>query len=256
MCKDGVFQNRPKEKRKHKWPRHPSTEHVVLDNYEVFEAGGGESNDQPEPSQPRAAPGFSWSAGAVGHEDGKCRPCAWNWRDAGCSKGSSCEYCHLCEDGVFQKRTKARMFQSRMKNWRANLSSSGRRMPVSDISLCSEMRRHGGGRQDSRTDGRNFAYRKGCATDALQDLNKLNADQYSTSSPMDFYLSIKSVERLLQDDAGSDCGFGAQDSSTASTDSQLIAVSDGLPRAEAFHEARDHNGLVLHELVSAYSLPR
>lgn len=44
----------------------------------------------PAPNKP------SWSAGAVGHEEGTCKPCAWNWKPNGCSKGALCPFCHMC----------------------------------------------------------------------------------------------------------------------------------------------------------------
>lgn len=40
------------------------------------------------------------SAGSVGHSQGLCRPCVWFWRPTSCSKGSSCEYCHMCDEGA------------------------------------------------------------------------------------------------------------------------------------------------------------
>lgn len=50
----------------------------------------------------------SWSIGAAGHAKGLCRPCAWNWKPGGCSKGESCEFCHLCEEGMLKVRKKDR----------------------------------------------------------------------------------------------------------------------------------------------------
>lgn len=67
----------------------------------------------------------TWSAGAVGHMDGKCKPCAWNWKPGGCSKGESCEFCHLCEEGSLKVRRKQQQaalktrlrLQKQHKNW-------------------------------------------------------------------------------------------------------------------------------------------
>lgn len=38
------------------------------------------------------------SSGSAGHYEGLCRPCVWFWRPTSCSKGWSCEYCHLCDE--------------------------------------------------------------------------------------------------------------------------------------------------------------
>jgi hypothetical protein len=47
----------------------------------------------------------AYSLGAAGHYEGTCKPCAWNWKPAGCSKGSDCDFCHLCgEDALRQQR--------------------------------------------------------------------------------------------------------------------------------------------------------
>jgi len=46
------------------------------------------------------------SVGSVGHAAGTCKPCAHNWKDAGCSKGSDCTFCHLCEAEDFHRRRK------------------------------------------------------------------------------------------------------------------------------------------------------
>jgi len=34
------------------------------------------------------------------HAYGLCRPCVWFWRPEGCAKGTSCEYCHVCDKGA------------------------------------------------------------------------------------------------------------------------------------------------------------
>jgi len=51
----------------------------------------------------------SWSAGAVGHSDGSCQPCAWNWKRTGCNKGASCRFCHLCDEGMVKYRRKEKL---------------------------------------------------------------------------------------------------------------------------------------------------
>lgn len=49
------------------------------------------------------------SVGSVGHIDGSCRPCAWNWKPHGCRSGENCLYCHLCPDGIHQTVKKAKL---------------------------------------------------------------------------------------------------------------------------------------------------
>jgi len=41
------------------------------------------------------------------HSLGKCRPCAWFWKAAGCQNGMDCSYCHFCPAGEIKARKKA-----------------------------------------------------------------------------------------------------------------------------------------------------
>jgi len=50
-----------------------------------------------------------WSAGAAGHAQGTCKPCGWNRKPGGCSKGTSCEFCHMCDDGALKRKKKDRL---------------------------------------------------------------------------------------------------------------------------------------------------
>jgi len=45
-------------------------------------------------SSPRSPPAPAWSAGTALHSMRKCRPCAYAWSAAGCTKGTDCIYCH------------------------------------------------------------------------------------------------------------------------------------------------------------------
>jgi len=45
-----------------------------------------------------------WSVGSALHSQGDCKPCAWFWRPGGCTRGESCQHCHLCPRGALQKR--------------------------------------------------------------------------------------------------------------------------------------------------------
>lgn len=58
------------------------------------------------------------SAGSVDHEQGLCRPCVWFWRATSCNKGSTCEYCHLCDEGAVARAvaTKKAMKKDKLNN--------------------------------------------------------------------------------------------------------------------------------------------
>eukprot|EP00929_Paragymnodinium_shiwhaense_P094035 TRINITY_DN543_c0_g1_i1.p1 TRINITY_DN543_c0_g1~~TRINITY_DN543_c0_g1_i1.p1 ORF type:complete len:284 (+),score=61.39 TRINITY_DN543_c0_g1_i1:95-946(+) len=43
------------------------------------------------------------SVGSRMHSTGSCRPCGFFWKARGCSNGSECEFCHIC-DGEERKR--------------------------------------------------------------------------------------------------------------------------------------------------------
>eukprot|EP00435_Cladocopium_sp_Y103_P025811 s1152_g6.t1 len=45
-----------------------------------------------------------WSVGSALHSMGECKPCAWFWRPGGCTRGESCQHCHLCPRGALQKK--------------------------------------------------------------------------------------------------------------------------------------------------------
>lgn len=51
------------------------------------------------------------SVGSKMHDQGMCRPCAWNWKPSGCSKGSGCEYCHQCDQYALKARMKQRQLE-------------------------------------------------------------------------------------------------------------------------------------------------
>jgi len=52
-------------------------------------------------SQPM--PGAVVSGGSTGHRLGRCKPCAFMYKD-GCRSGADCPYCHLCPPGEKQRR--------------------------------------------------------------------------------------------------------------------------------------------------------
>jgi len=53
------------------------------------------------------------SAGSSGHRLGRCKPCAFMYKD-GCRSGADCPYCHLCPPGEKQRRK--RVMRSMQRN--------------------------------------------------------------------------------------------------------------------------------------------
>lgn len=46
------------------------------------------------------------TVGSRDHASGSCQPCSFFFRAAGCSNGSSCPYCHLCDTAEKKRRQK------------------------------------------------------------------------------------------------------------------------------------------------------
>lgn len=53
------------------------------------------------------------SAGSALHRQGRCKPCAFMYKD-GCRSGAECPYCHLCPPGEKQRRK--RVMRSMQRN--------------------------------------------------------------------------------------------------------------------------------------------
>mmetsp|Transcript_66184 Transcript_66184/g.103350 ORF Transcript_66184/g.103350 Transcript_66184/m.103350 type:complete len:272 (+) Transcript_66184:31-846(+) len=51
----------------------------------------------------------SWSMGAAAHGTGICKPCAWVWKPRGCSQGSNCLFCHLCDAAAHKQFRRERL---------------------------------------------------------------------------------------------------------------------------------------------------
>jgi len=49
------------------------------------------------------------SRGSDLHAAGKCRPCAWFWKEQGCQNAEACGYCHLCPQGELRNRKKSKV---------------------------------------------------------------------------------------------------------------------------------------------------
>lgn len=54
------------------------------------------------------------SRGSVFHGTGKCRPCAWFWKQQGCQNAQDCGYCHICPEGELRSRKKSKVAAMRM----------------------------------------------------------------------------------------------------------------------------------------------
>eukprot|EP00913_Durusdinium_trenchii_P035736 g33439.t1 len=48
----------------------------------------------------------TYSSGAEGHGTRECHPCAFYWKEKGCSSGAECNFCHLCDPGEKKRRQK------------------------------------------------------------------------------------------------------------------------------------------------------
>eukprot|EP00929_Paragymnodinium_shiwhaense_P122176 TRINITY_DN9479_c0_g1_i2.p1 TRINITY_DN9479_c0_g1~~TRINITY_DN9479_c0_g1_i2.p1 ORF type:complete len:199 (-),score=41.53 TRINITY_DN9479_c0_g1_i2:268-864(-) len=64
-----------------------------------------------------AAPQQLPSPGSAGHGQGTCIPCAFFWKDAGCSNGQNCVFCHLCgpQEKKRRQQQKKKMLKSQAK---------------------------------------------------------------------------------------------------------------------------------------------
>eukprot|EP00928_Gymnodinium_smaydae_P080063 TRINITY_DN63866_c0_g1_i1.p1 TRINITY_DN63866_c0_g1~~TRINITY_DN63866_c0_g1_i1.p1 ORF type:complete len:208 (-),score=21.66 TRINITY_DN63866_c0_g1_i1:28-651(-) len=71
------------------------------------------------------APGerVGWSVGSAGHHEfftkRTCKPCAWNWKQVGCSKGESCDFCHMCVEGEFTRKKQMQRLAQRRNQLRS-----------------------------------------------------------------------------------------------------------------------------------------
>lgn len=58
--------------------------------------------------QPRVRDLVLPSAGSAGHHGGRCKPCAFVWKEGGCANGVECIFCHLCDPCERRNRKKER----------------------------------------------------------------------------------------------------------------------------------------------------
>lgn len=71
--------------------------------------GSRDGRDRDEPTPLPTGGKATYSAGAETHNEGKCKPCAWNWKPNGCIKGVDCTFCHMCAEGTVKTRRKERV---------------------------------------------------------------------------------------------------------------------------------------------------
>jgi hypothetical protein len=55
------------------------------------------------------------TVGSAGHRLGQCKPCAFFYRDEGCSNGLDCPFCHLCDSTEKKRRQKEKRTMFRMQ---------------------------------------------------------------------------------------------------------------------------------------------
>jgi hypothetical protein len=56
------------------------------------------------------------SRGALLHDRGQCRPCAWYWKAQGCHLGEECCHCHMCPKGELKARKKIKLVAIRARD--------------------------------------------------------------------------------------------------------------------------------------------
>jgi hypothetical protein len=69
-----------------------------------------------EPCAMPIQPTQEWSqpsAGSTGHRVGRCKPCAFLYKE-GCLSGADCQYCHLCPPG--EKHRRKRVMRAMQRN--------------------------------------------------------------------------------------------------------------------------------------------
>mmetsp|Transcript_163 Transcript_163/g.378 ORF Transcript_163/g.378 Transcript_163/m.378 type:complete len:233 (-) Transcript_163:101-799(-) len=65
------------------------------------------------------------SVGARFHKEGKCKPCAWNWKPTGCVKSRGCTFCHECGEGELKRRKRDHVAHLRAKKVERRRSGMG-----------------------------------------------------------------------------------------------------------------------------------
>jgi len=83
----------------------------------------------PQVQQPPLGSPEMPTVGSAGHAFKKCRPCVFLWKESGCSNGTACTFCHLCDAGELKQRRKElksvrrREKETRALRWSAEVSS-------------------------------------------------------------------------------------------------------------------------------------
>lgn len=93
-------------------PNPPEEASQELKNGSMEVLSAGDDTQVPSPSRASTmstdVPTLSIpSEGSVFHSDGRCKPCAFFYKD-GCKSASNCKFCHLCDEGEKKRRARER----------------------------------------------------------------------------------------------------------------------------------------------------
>jgi len=77
-----------------------------------------------EPLPPAAGAPDLRTQGSALHQKGKCKPCAFAFREEGCRNGADCPFCHMCTKGDKQRRKQEQIAlkaarKAQGQNWNA-----------------------------------------------------------------------------------------------------------------------------------------
>jgi len=91
------------------------------------------------------------SHGSLLHGTGKCKPCVWFWKAAGCSNGLGCGHCHLCPESEIAARRKRRRakLQDSAQKCQSSPCDSECETAAGSVQDSSSSQSSGGSRQSS-----------------------------------------------------------------------------------------------------------
>jgi len=88
---------------------------------------------EPPAQRPSLPPSALPSVGSAGHETGRCKPCAFLYKD-GCRNGPECPFCHLCPEEERKRRKQQRTAAAKqLREARAARARRPEPMPRHDL---------------------------------------------------------------------------------------------------------------------------